>query len=275
VPWRAAQRAADAETAAGEGERASLVRRVYLYFFLFVAAVTVLASLVTVVYRLLTLGLGGGETHLVSTLASAVANTLIGIGVWVYHLASVRADARTSARENAARGITVRIVILDAGDGHFGRAALERLRRELPDAALLPVGLTPAAAGMLGAGPEALPDALAGATLIIAPWYVVSPDAAAGAVTPDIARAVAASPAQKLLVPLPAPAYAWVGLARWDLELILRQLAQAARAVRDGRPISYTYPMSGCAVIGIIIAILLLLLLLAIPVVAYFLFTAR
>jgi hypothetical protein len=264
VPWRAAQQAADAEMPDGELEREALVRRIYLYFFLFVAAVTVLADLVAIAYTLLSRGLGhGGDTPLVSALAQAVANTLIGAGLWAYHLAVVRADARVSRREQAAQVAAIRIAVLDGGDGTFGRAVLERLGREWPGATLLPVGLTPAAVAAMGEPPASVPAALADATLIIASWYAVLPGAA------EIARAVDESPAPKLLVPLPAPAYAWVGLERWNLGLILRQLTQSVRAALDGKPISYTRPLSADAIIGFVIGILLLPLLLVLAVIVY------
>lgn len=271
LPWSRAQIAALAPTPAGASERRSIIRKIHLYFYLFVATMAVLASAVYIAYRLLSLLFGApGEGQLLSDLGQAIAFALIGVGVWLYHGATVRGDGQTNQREQAKRLSELRVTVVDAGDGQLGRALLDNLRREWPELALTPIGLTPAAATALGgeasllSEPAALSARLAGAQLIVGPWSMVL---AAGNET---SAAIARSSARKLLVPTPVEGWEWAGVDRWSSEALVRQTVHAVKQIVTGEEVKAVRPLSAGAIIGIIVGVFILLILLAIPVIYFF-----
>ncbi len=272
-PWRQAQVGAVALTPAGAEERRSVVRKIYLYFYLFVATLTVLASAVYIVYRLLSLLLGEyGGGNLLGDLGHAIAFTMIGAGVWLYHGSVLRGDRQRDQREQAGRLAEWRVAVVDVGEGRFGRAVLDGLRRELPDLRLHPIGLTPSAAEAMGVSGSAdsIANQLAGAGLIVGPWTIAMAGAANGAVTAQIAAQVSASPARKLLVPARAEGWEWAGVDRWNAEALVQQTVRAVKQWAEGDEVKAVRPLGAGAIIGIIIGVVFLLILLALPVLYFF-----
>ncbi|MFQ5854247.1 MAG: DUF5671 domain-containing protein [Anaerolineae bacterium] len=273
LPWRQAQIEAVAPGPAGAEERRSVVRKIYLYFYLFVATMTVLSSVVYIVFRLLSLVLGEGETgNLLSDLGQPIAFSLIAVGVWLYHGFALRSDRQLTQREQVEHLMALRIAVVDVGEGLFGRAVLDELQRELPGLTLDPIGLTQSAAEAMGtdADHDAIAARLAGAELIAGPWVIAVAGGAGGAVTAEIAEAVAASPARKLLVPVWAEGWEWAGVDRWNAEAIVRQTVGAVKQMVEGEEVKPARPPGAGAIIAIIIGVLFLLILLAIPVLTLF-----
>ena len=89
IPWRQAQVRARVSGSEGASERRSTVRTVYLYFFLFIAAITLLSSVVYIVFSIVSLLLGE-LPPLISDLAQAVAFMIIALLVWFYHWTVLR-----------------------------------------------------------------------------------------------------------------------------------------------------------------------------------------
>jgi len=246
------------------------VRKIYLYFYLFLATMTVLSSLVYILYRLLSLALGERDTgNLLSDLGQAIAFSVIAVGVWVYHGLAVRGDGRRNQREQAQRLADWRVAVVDEGEGRFGRAVLEGLRREAPGLTLDPIGLTASAAEAMGAtdDPLAISARLSAATLIVGPWNMA---VSGGALTAEIARAVVASPARKLLVPVRAQGWEWAGVDRWNAEAMARHTIRAVKQMVEGEEVRPARPLGAGAIVGIVIGVLLLLIVLVIPVVYFF-----
>ena len=266
LPWRLVQIKAVASGPAGVEERRSIVRKIYLYFYLFVATMTALSSLVYIVYRLLSLALGEGSSfNLISDLGQAIAYSLIAVGVWLYHGAGVRGDGRLNQREQTRRLAEMRVGVVDAGDGRFGRVVLDSLRRELPGLALEPFGLTPQAAEAMGSNGEAIAARLAQVGLIVGPWTMAVAGGAGGTVTVEVAGAVVASPARKLLIPVRADNWEWAGVDRWNTEATVRQIVHAVKQIIGGAEVTVTRPIGiGAIVGGVVIALILLNILLAV-----------
>jgi hypothetical protein len=267
-PWRRAQLAAVG--AAGAEERRSIVRKLFLYFYLFVATLTVLSTLIYIVYRLLSLALGELATgNLLADLAHAIAFALMAVGVWLYHGAALRGDGRLNQQEQAQRLAEVQVVVVDGGDGRFGRAVLEGLRRELPGLRLNSIGLNPAAAqAMGGVTPVAeQPQRLAEAGLIVGPWNIAVAD---GQTAGEIARAVVASPARKVLYPARAAGWEWAGVDRWNADAGVRQTVQAVKQCLAGEEIRPARPLGAGAIIAIIVGGAIVLYLLALPILYLF-----
>jgi hypothetical protein len=272
LPWRQAELGAEASGPAGAEERRSIVRKIYLYFYLFVATMTVLSGVVYIVYRLLSLILGeSNEGNLLSDLGQAIAFSLIAAGVWLYHGFVLRGDGQLAKHEQAKRLASLRVVVVDGGEGGFGQAVLKELQRELPGLTFESVGLTPSAATATGGStaPNTVAAQLAGAGLIIEPWNSTLTTGPAGA---EVARAISTSPAPKLLVPVRSEGWEWVGVERWSTEALVRQTLHAVKQIAAGEEVKPARPLSVGAIIGTIIAVFFLLIV-AVQVVIFFVST--
>ncbi|NNJ11417.1 DUF3842 family protein [Chloroflexales bacterium ZM16-3] len=258
--WRRAQGAAEADGPAGDDERGSLVRRIYLYGFLFAATLTILSGLVYIVFRLLRVALGTSpEGGLLADLAQAIAFSGIAAGVLAYHGGILRGEGRRRQAAEATRAAELRVAVLDLDEGTFGRALVERLRHELPGLAISPIGLTPAAAAAMGAAadPRGLAAQLAESSLIIGPWQIAVPQAAGA----EVAQSVGDSPARKLLLPAPAEGWDWAGVELWSGEDAINQIVVAVRQVLGGDPIRLVRPVAPLTIVGGVLLLILLLIL--------------
>ncbi|MEW5941117.1 MAG: DUF3842 family protein, partial [Chloroflexota bacterium] len=246
-------------------------RKVYLYFFLFLATMTVLSSAVYIVYRVLGMVLGE-EPPTIAELGNAIAFSLIASGVWLYHGKTLRGDSRFARQEQASLLEALRVVVMDVGEGLFGKALVASLKSEIPDISLSPIVLTPTEAEVDGVKVEqkSLTLQLAEADLIIGPWAIAVAGGADGAVGAKIAQAVVSSPARKLLVPSWAGGWDWAGVDRWGPDAIVEQTVRAVKQVLAGEEVKAHHPMSVGSIIGIVIGVLFLLILLAIPLINYF-----
>ncbi|MCL4487052.1 MAG: DUF5671 domain-containing protein [Chloroflexi bacterium] len=251
IPWRGLQNAAAAggSGAAGQGERQSLIRKIYLYGYLLVASLTVLGSAIYILSRLLSLALGGSDTlGLVSDLANALGFGLIAAGVWVVHGLALRDDGRLAKRDQAERVSSTTVAVVDDGEGRWGSAVLDALRREWPDLQLRPIGLTPAAAAAMHAPAEQELNAaaLSSAGIIVGPWSIT-------AAAPRLAQALNCSKARKLLVPASAEGWEWVGVEPMNEGELVQQSVQAVRrALGGGGP---EFSRSAAAAVVVLVAV--------------------
>jgi hypothetical protein len=254
LPWRRVQLAATDAGAAGDKESRSVIRKIYLYFYLFLATMTVLGSGVYLVFRLVGLLLGVGQSgNLLADLGQAIAYSLMAVGIWLYHGSVLRADGRRARAVQAERLASLRVTVLDAGDEFLDHALLDELRRELPGLDIQAFDASAADA----------PIALGQADLIVSPWLV--------AVTGDeAARAIAASPAPKLLLPIPAESWYWVGMSELKSQDTLRHAVHAVKQFAAGEEIKAKRGLSAGAIIAIVVGSLLLVSGLAIPLLIYF-----
>ncbi|MBI1877536.1 MAG: hypothetical protein HYR94_04775, partial [Chloroflexi bacterium] len=109
---------------------------------------------------------------------------------------------------------------------------------------------------------------LTSAGLIIGPWSIALANGPAS--NAEIAGAISASLAPKLLVPLRTAGWEWAGVERWNAEALVRQTVHAVKQIAAGEEVKPARPMGAGAIIGIIVGVLFLLLLLAIPVLYFF-----
>jgi hypothetical protein len=247
--WRKAQLAAQEAGPAGAAERRSVIRRFYLFLYIFVATMALLGSAIYILSQVLELLLGTRESAgMLFDIAEATSFVLVSVLVWLYHGSVLAADRRRIAQDEQAQRRPLRVVVIDAGDGALGRAVVSRLASRVPSAIVQPVGFTAGAAALPVVGreiprPEAQPptgeqpatdtqpavaeqplDAIAHAEVIVGPWPLPTAGEEGATIAPELAAAVADSPARKLLYPRPLDGWSWVGAEPWPAEKISREI---------------------------------------------------
>jgi hypothetical protein len=256
--WRQVQIAASKEGAVWQEERSSFVRSFYLYIFIFAATMTALGSAVYIVSQVVELALGARSAQgLIVDIGQALAYTVIAALVWVYHGAILRQDRRLLHEEQAKRMKALRVVVADVGDGSLGLAIVQVLAQKVAGAQVTAFGLSPTAAETLTSSEESLEELLSNADLIVGPWSMVS----AGTIVEDEsaihAQEIASSPAKKLLIPVEAQGWDWVGVERLKQEAIVDEVVEAVKLMASGESGRAGRRLSVGAVVGIVIAVLI------------------
>jgi hypothetical protein len=266
LPWRGAQAASFASGTEGARERSSLVRKIYLYFFLLIATFTMLSSLVYIVFRVLNMVLGA-PAPTVLDLGQPLAFSLIALGVWLYHGSILRDDRQRFIQDQAVQYESFKMVFVDLEGSGLLAGVLDALKRLLP-------GITPITIEYAAADGEpddaAVAAQIQGAGLIVGPWTIVLPGDDGGKRHENIAAAVISSPAQKILIPNRSEGWEWAGVDRWDREAVVRQTVHAIQQTLEGEAVKPVRPLGAGAVLGIVIAVLILLSLIVMPLIEFF-----
>ncbi|MCK4725845.1 MAG: DUF3842 family protein, partial [Anaerolineales bacterium] len=272
--WRKAQIAVAQPDLAGLEERRSFVRSFYLYFYVFVATMTVLGGAVYALSQLVGLAIGAREARgLTMDIGQAVAYVLIAVAVWLYHGAILLQDRRILKQEEAKRLKPLRVVVVDAADGKLGSALVTRLRDKMPSITVQPLGLNPTAAEAMdgGASEQSPSEILSNAEVIVGPWSMAVVGGAGGIVSESIANSVAASPARKLLIPVQEEGWEWTGVEVWKTETIIKEVISAVKQMAVGEVVRPTRRLSPVA-IAIIVLISLCFLSVIVPALIGFIF---
>lgn len=261
IPWRQVQAQAVLPGEDGSGSRRSVVRKIYLYFFLFIAMMAILSSLVYIVWRILSMLLGE-DPPAISEFGHAISISIIAVGVLLYHGSVLRADRKFSLVEDLEEIEGMSVIVADVGDGHFGRAIVEGLGKKIP--AMEPSLILLNSPDAVGDDPSEdgtdMAEQLAQAGLIIAPWEIVVPGAGSASITADVARGVTDSPARKLLVPTRSEKWEWAGVDRWSEETLVEQTIHAVKQIVDGEPVKAHRPMNVWSIVAIVLGVIFLLL---------------
>lgn len=246
VYWRQAQHLAVTAGEAGEDERTSLVRKIYLYFYIFAATLTVLGSLVYIAYRIFSLMLGEPAPRL-SELGQAIAYCAIAVGVWLYHGSSLRGDNQLVQARRNARLRDFKVLLLDhGGDGLFA-ALLDALHKTLPDLSVELVQIKESAEG------EPSPARrIQQASLAILPWTALLESE--GGLLHEYVVALKESHLPRLLLPVPSSGWEWAGIEHLETPVLVQQTLHAVQQVIAGQEIRPSRPLSAGAVVGIVIA---------------------
>src|SRR5262249_25561351 len=156
--------------------------------------------------------------------------------VWLYHGFVLRSDGQLAQHEQAARLANLRVTVIDGGEDGFGQTVLKELQRQLPSVTFESIGLTQTAT----TGGSTMAAQLAGVGLIVAPWN--SP-LANGPLSAELARAISASRAPKLLIPIRSEGWEWAGVERWSTEALIRQTLQAVKQIAAGEEVKPARPL--------------------------------
>lgn len=249
LPWRLAQTAVTQPGDLGHDEREDIVRKIYLYFYIFVATMTALGSAIYIVYRLVGLVLGASSSNLDSDLPHAVAYGLMAVAVWLYHGAALRHDS--SLLETPTLPDSLRVAVVGGENGRF-QPLLTALHQTFPFATLQAIG----------SGTSQPEATLAEAELIITPWPLAAEDV-------GYETAVSHSAAPKLLIPVHREGWEWVGVEPWNLDNIISETVQTVYQIVVGHPITRQRTSIG-TIISIIVGVLGLFILMMILISAFF-----
>jgi hypothetical protein len=239
----------------GAGERRSIARKIYLYFYVFVASLAIFGSAGWFVYHILTALLGADlPDDFLTQVLTALVITLLAVGVWLYHGWAIRRDGQLDQAEQNRRLAEVAVAVIDGDEGKLGQAVLQQLQHSLPGLQLKPVGLTPQAVTSMAAQPfsTAGRETVGMAHYIIGSWQSLS--------AAEVAPVVAASGATKLVVPVVQPTWAWAGVRPQPLEYYARQAALGVKQAIAGEEISPSREFDLGTIVIIIVGIFLFLI---------------
>ena len=258
LSWRRIQALVSAGSAAENEERSALVRRFYLYLFLFFAVLTLLGGAVYLVSQIVELLLGSRTTtRLLADMGQAIAYTLIAAAVLIYHRGLLRQDQEAINAQAIRERQALRIAVIDAGNGRLGSYLVEHLGRELPGAHIQPLPLTEAAReAMLPAAQESpATETLAAASVIVAPWQLAG-KVRDGLIDPGILDAFNQSAAYKLVLPVPQKGMTWIGVEPWQEKEIARDVSDVISSIARGDQPSAARKLSAAAIAAIVLAAL-------------------
>lgn len=230
LSWRKIQETSKAGNDLAKLERTSAVRKVYIYFFLFVATMTVLASGVAIVSQLLNIFLGNASTdNLANLLAHAIAYSLIAVAVWLYHRALLNEDRIHNIDDQKQVGMNGgRVVIFMPDADDIGVSLNSTLGLQFPE---ITIALTYRA--------EDLAD-LSAADVVIA--------------HSDDISAVANTKSRKLIIPsIPNHEWNFIGASSRSTQSQIKDCMNALRQIVSGEEIKPSRRLSGCVLAALIV----------------------
>ena len=261
IPWRQMQAQTTEAGEKGEDARESTVRKIYLYFFLFVATMTALSSAVYIVYRFIDLALGG-DAPTFTQLGEAIALIIIAAGVWLYHGSILRGERNLVKETQVEKLQSMKAVLVSPQESKFEKALLSAIKEDIPGLDITPIWLSSQEDKKASAAVETLK----GAELIIGPWEIVLPGGLDGSVAQNIAKVITSSPARKLLSPTWHAGWDWAGVTPWQDEQLVAQTVFALKRLLEGKEIKAHRPLGAGTITLIVIGVLFLLLLVGVPI---------
>ncbi|MBS60459.1 MAG: hypothetical protein CL606_04015 [Anaerolineaceae bacterium] len=242
LSWRKIQEAYQADNDLAKLERTSAVRKVYIYFFLFVATMTVLASGVAIVSQLLNIFLGSASTdNLANLLAHAIAYSIIAVVVWVYHRALLHEDQINNIDDEKKVGMNGgRVVIFMPDSNDMSSRLNSTLNLKFPEITIV---LTYRA--------EDLAD-LSAADVVIT--------------YSDDISAVANTKSRKLVIPtIPSHEWNFIGASSRSTQVHIKDCMTALRQIVSGDEIKPSRRLSGCVLAALIVVGVIILFSFVMP----------
>lgn len=239
LPWRAMQTMAVAPAQAGRAdttvtgadERKSTVRKIYLYFYVFVAALAVFGSIGWFVFRILTWLLGANlPDDFITLVLNALVVGLVAAGVWLYHWWAIRKDGELEQLDQARQLAGTTVVVIDGNEGKLGQRVIQHLQQELPGLNIRPIGVTPQAAQTMAGQPFSAAE-LGEANFIIGSWQTLT--------TAEVAPSIAAASATKFVVPLAEQNWLWAGVIPRSADEYARRAVTGVKQAIEGEEITF------------------------------------
>jgi hypothetical protein len=258
-PWRARQQraalppVANTPQSPGSAERRSLVRRIYLYLFVFAAALVVFGSIGWFVFHLLTALLGANlPPDFLTLVFDALVIGILALAVWLYHWWVIRQDNRIAGEEQAQQLSEIAVAVIDGNKGHLGRAVLDKLALDLPGLQINALGLTPEATDAMN-GQSFAVNSVESARFIIGSWQSLSDS--------QVASVIGNSSATRFVAPIPQENWLWAGVKPKSPEAYAEQIVRGVKQAIEGEPITYGPTVDVVTIAGILLGGILFLII--------------
>jgi hypothetical protein len=265
IPWIKIQREINQSGIQGRGAREDRTRKLYLYFFLLLATLTFLGSMVFVLSEMLNWILSAQSSVVWNTdMSLALAYALLAVFIWLYHGYLLRQDRWFSDQFQIDLAVDTHVVLVIKGNKTLGKQLLSRLQADIPGINLKPLFLDPEGAEEPDAQNDPVPllEILAQADLIVGSWTMVSPYLGKNYGDATLSQAINNSPAPKLLIPHPIKGWEWSSLEHWDIETAVDHAVTSVKQFIAGEEVHLVRPRSAASIILIVLAILFVLFLL-------------
>jgi hypothetical protein len=269
IPWRKAQITAAPLDASGFAERRSFVRRFYIYFFLFIASMTILVAAIYVVSQMVGVILGARTTtRIVIDIGQTLAFMIVAIIVWVYHGIILRKDNQVLKQEEVKQQREIHVTLVDTGDPELDQNMKDQIQEKLPGVIVQPVNLNPSnqvTGEVNDEGKEGdIREIIASTDVIVGPWTMIAPEGFIGSTDSSISDAILSSPATKLLIPVHIEGWDWIGVEHWKPNSIVKDTVSAIQQAAAGEKPRTTRQLSPF-VMGVVAIITLCVLVQIIP----------
>lgn len=262
LTWRDMQREAARLDDGGDHARRSVLRKAYLYLVLFGLVIGAMGFTAQLLNTLLNAALTGAGPDLAQEATRLFLWLALAIGLLVYHWQALRQDGRLAQQTLGGYHAAFPTLVITDETGSpsaiFGGAFVQALERT---AARLPVAVHSVALG----APD---ETMLGARAILLPLdLALNP--------PESLRLwLAEFPGQRIIVPLPAAGWTWLGPAEKRPDELAREAAQMIRQLAEGEAVRLSLPNNPWSIAGYVLGgvfgLLLLGLLLTLFVSALF-----
>ena len=270
LAWRQAQQEVGRTDASGRQARASMTRKIYIYFFQFVSMMAVLGSAIYVVSQVVNWLLTQRPIDTID-IALPIAISGVNLLVWLYHWTTLRSDRSLSSEDETQRIEDMRLVLLQKSGDRSVLAINNWLEKVSPNSSTVHVYAD--VDHMEQPASQWLPNLvsrIAVADAIVVPSTIFALQAGDGEVTHQLAQAIAASPARKLMLPVASPGWVWLGTEAVEETKVAEEAIETLRQIATGESV-HKIRRLGCGTIGLLALGVLLFLIMA-PT-AYFLYT--
>jgi hypothetical protein len=265
LPWRHAQQRATAEGVIGIEERKATMRKIYLFFFLFIATMTILSSVVYILFTFLTVLLGGEGTPFIE-IAQFISYSVIAACLWAYHGYWLREDNRRQSLDQVEKLRAYKVLFLDSEPVSRLEEFTTRIRKRIPGISITTWSLPAKQRETPTPERQSLETEIREANLIVGPWQIAVDGGLDQAVNSELSEAVVKSPAVKLITPKWYQGWNWVGVEHWSDDALEKQITRAVLQLMEGEDVRLAKPIGVGAIIGIVLGILFLLILMSIPI---------
>ncbi|MEN6409010.1 MAG: DUF5671 domain-containing protein, partial [Anaerolineaceae bacterium] len=220
VVWRPMSAEARLEGEEGDRARHSPIRKTYLYLALFAGVIGSMVSAWGTLSPLFKAWFGSSEVNLAQTAWRNLSYLVIFLVLLAYHWVALRVDGRAAAQALALRHSRFAVLVIAAEEEylHAVQAALQRHAPNIPVTGLI---LTQGA-------PEAEPQSF---------QAVVLPASMAIHPTGELRTWLDAFTGERLVLPISADGWAWVGSGERSLREWAEQTAHAVRLRAEGLPL--------------------------------------
>ena len=131
------------------------------------------------------------------------------------------------------------ILVIDGMGGGIGKAIIEHIRNEIPDAEVMAIGTNSAATSAMikaganygATGENAVVFNCAKAGLIIGVIGIIFANSMHGEISPRMAEAVSSSPAHKILLPIDKCNVTVLGVTDKPIQSYINEIAKRIRAI--------------------------------------------